>query len=394
MKSIIENAEKYVFELFKKELSNKFLYHNYLHTQRVVKSAKEIIKHTVLTDKEKEIVLLSAWFHDVGYIKNNDNHEVESAKIAHQFLSEEKIPSETIETVVACIEATKFNKAPENLLEEIIKDADSSHLAKDYFFEVSELLRQEFTLLNKKNYSPSKWRKENIKLFTEEHQYYTYYAINNWKPKKHAHLVKLLKKDKKKKRRKEKEELKAKLKAKYKNDSPERGIQTLFRVTLRNHIKLSDIADTKANILLSVNAIIISLALANLIPKLDAPTNKHLMIPSLILVLFSVASIILSIMSTQPNVTGGNFTKEQVKKRKVNLLFFGNFYKMPYDQYQWAINEIINDKSYVYSMLTKDLYLLGIVLKRKYTLLKITYIVFMIGIILSVIAFIIAFTAI
>ena len=150
MKSIIENAEKYVFELFKKELSNKFLYHNYLHTQRVVKSAKEIIKHTELTDKEKEIVLLSAWFHDVGYIKNNDNHEVESAKIAHQFLSEEKIPSETIETVVACIEATKFNKAPENLLEEIIKDADSSHLAKDYFFEVSELLRQEFTLLNKK----------------------------------------------------------------------------------------------------------------------------------------------------------------------------------------------------------------------------------------------------
>lgn len=393
MKSIVEKAEKYVFERFKKELSNKFLYHNYLHTQRVVKSAQEIIEHTELTEEEQLIITLAAWFHDVGYIKENDQHEIESAKIARAFLEQEKVSDNIITSVVACIKATQFGKEPTNLLEEIIKDADASHLSKEYFTEVSELLRQEYTLLNKKNYSPSKWRKENIKLFTEQHRYYTYYAINHWKPKKHAHLVKLLKKDKKRKKRKEKEELKAKLKAKYKNDSPERGIQTLFRVTLRNHIKLSDIADTKANILLSVNAIIISLALANLIPKLDAPTNRHLMIPSLILVLFSVASIILSIMSTQPNVTGGNFTKEQVKKRKVNLLFFGNFYKMPYDQYQWAINEIINDKSYVYTMLTKDLYLLGIVLKRKYTLLKITYIVFMIGIILSVVAFIIAFTA-
>ena len=394
MKSIIEHAERFVFELFKKELSNKFLYHNYLHTQRVVKSAKELLAHIELSQEEQNIILLAAWFHDVGYIKGTEDHESESAKIAQEFLTQQNVSQDLITKVCNCIKATKFDAEPTNLLEEIIKDADSSHLAKGYFSEVSELLRQEYTLLNEKNYSPSKWRKENIKLFTELHQYYTYYAINNWKPKKHAHLVKLLKKDKKKKKRKEKEVLKAKLKAKYKNDSPERGIQTLFRVTLRNHIKLSDIADTKANILLSVNAIIISLALANLIPKLDAPTNKHLMIPSLILVLFSVASIILSIMSTQPNVTGGNFTKEQVRKRKVNLLFFGNFYKMPFEQYEWAINEIINDKSYVYSMLTKDLYLLGIVLKRKYTLLKITYIVFMIGIILSVIAFIIAFTAI
>ena len=69
---------------------------------------------------------------------------------------------------------------------------------------------------------------------------------------------------------------KEKLKAYYKNESPERGIQTMYRVSMRNHLKLSDIADTKANILLSVNAIIISLVIANLIPKLDNPTNDYL----------------------------------------------------------------------------------------------------------------------
>ena len=166
----------------------------------------------------------------------------------------------------------------------------------------------------------------------------------------------------------------------------------MFRVTLRNHIKLSDIADTKANILLSVNAIIISLALSNIIPKLDNPSNQHLMIPTLVLVVFSVASIILSIMSTKPNVTSGKFSKEDVKKRKVNILFFGNFHKMKFEDYHWGINEIIDDKDYVYEALTKDLYYLGVVLERKYRLLRITYIVFLIGIIASVISFIIAFS--
>ena len=96
-------------------------------------------------------------------------------------------------------------------------------------------------------------------------------------------------------------------------------------------------------------------------------------------------------MSTRPNVTSGEFTREQVKKKQVNILFFGNFHKMPYDQYQWAINEIINDKEYIYEALTKDLYLLGIVLNKKYMLLRKTYTIFMTGIIVSVISYIIAF---
>ena len=391
MTELVQKSESYIFNLFKEELPGIYLYHNYLHTNRVVESVEEIIEHTKMPEKDKEAVLISAWFHDSGYIHGHENHEEKSVKYAEDFLKNENASGELIDKVRRCILVTKNGSQPSDLIEEIIRDADSSHLAKEYYKDVSELLRQELNLQGIASYSAKEWRNENVKLFTEEHQFYTEYAIHNWSPKKNEHLIDLLKKNKKGKKKRKKEELKAKLKAKYKNESPERGIQTLYRVTLRNHIKLSDIADTKANILLSVNAIIISLALANLIPKLDAPSNKHLLFPSLILVLFSVASIILSIMSTQPNITGGEFTQEQVDKKKVNLLFFGNFYKMPYEKYQNAIDQVIEDKEYVYKMLTKDLYLLGVVLKRKYTLLQITYIVFTIGIILSVIAFIIAF---
>ena len=178
---------------------------------------------------------------------------------------------------------------------------------------------------------------------------------------------------------------------KTKGDVPERGIETMFRVALRNHITLSDIADTKANILLSVNAIIISISFSTLIPKLDNPNNHFLIVPAVIFMLFTVTSMILSIMATRPNVTQGKFSKEDVANKKVNLLFFGNFHQMKLEDFEWGISEMMQDRDYLYGSLTKDLYFLGLVLNRKYGLLRTTYTVFMIGIIVSVIAFGLAF---
>ena len=165
----------------------------------------------------------------------------------------------------------------------------------------------------------------------------------------------------------------------------------MFRVALRNHITLSDIADTKANILLSVNAIIISMAFSTLIPKLDNPSNGYLIVPSIIFILFTVASIVLSILATRPNITHGKFNKEDVINKNVNLLFFGNFHKMKLNEFEWAMEEMMKDRDYLYGSLTKDLYFLGLVLNRKYSLLRSTYTVFMIGIIVSVLAFSFAF---
>jgi ABC-type multidrug transport system fused ATPase/permease subunit len=151
---------------------------------------------------------------------------------------------------------------------------------------------------------------------------------------------------------------------------------------------LSDIADTKANILLSVNAIIISLVLANLISKLD--TNPYLTYPTVLFTLVGIVCMIMSIIATRPNVTSGTFTKEDVANKDVNLTFFGNFHKMELKEFEWAIDELVKDKDYIYSSMTKDLYFLGKVLDRKYRILRATYTVFMIGIIASVIAFAVA----
>ncbi|WP_338039059.1 Pycsar system effector family protein [Maribacter litopenaei] len=366
MDTIVSKAESFVTQKLGKEIDANYLYHNLRHTERVVKSAKELIEGEEVEEKDQEKLMVATWFHDLGYLNSHDAHEEESCKMAREFLEKEGCKKEFIDEVCRLILATKMNYEPKNDLEEIMRDADSSHFAKKSFLQTSELLREELKLLKLKEYTVDDWREENIHLLRVKHRYYTEHARKNWQEKKDKNIKRLVKAKNKSKKLVKKESLKAK----FKGQIPDRGVQTLYRVTLRNHIKLSDIADTKANILLSVNAIIISLSLANLIPKLDNPTNDYLFYPTFIFIFFSIISMIMSILATKPNVTSGEFTDEDVKTKKVNLLFFGNFHKMKLEKYQWAISEVIKDQEYIYSSLTKDLYYLGIVLERKYRLLR------------------------
>lgn len=387
MSEIVQKAKDFVTELLETKLDENYLYHNLKHTQRVVKSTEELLAHYKLTEIENEQLLIAAWFHDTGYTQGSHDHEAISCKIAQQYLQNEGYDKKGTDAISAIIMATKMSHEPVNLHQKIIRDADASHFAQKSYWETTDYLREELKLLGIKKYSQKEWRDTNIKMFRTQHQYYTDYAKENWEKGKEKNLKQLVK-DKKTEKEIAKKEA---LKAKYKSESPDRGIQTLFRVTLKNHLTLSDIADTKANILLSVNAIIISVALSNLIPKLDNPSNSYLIYPTLIFIVFSVISMILAVLATRPNVTSGKFTKEDVKDKKVNLLFFGNFHKMSLPEYEWAIQELVKDNKFIYSSLTKDLYFLGLVLNRKYKILRITYTIFIIGIVISVLAFGIAF---
>lgn len=391
--TIEQKAENFVLSLLKEKLPNQYIYHNISHTKRVVDFIREISEFEKIAKKDIQILELAGWFHDVGYINGNDDHEINSAKIAHDFLEKEKTSSATIEKVKKCILITTNTEEPKNIFEKIILDADCGHLGNKNYSEVSELLREEWILLGNDPLTDIEWIENNIDFFTRRHQYYTDYAINNWQATKDKNLAQLYKSLKKLKKEKDRNKQKAeeiKLK-KQKARTPERGIETMFRVTLRNHINLSNIADTKANILLSVNAIIISLALSSLIPKLDNPSNHYLIIPTSIFVVFSLVSMALSVVATRPNITSGNFTKEDVKQKKVNLLFFGNFHKVKLNEFEWAMGEMMKDRDYLYSSMTKDLYYLGLVLNKKYKILRITYTIFLIGIIASVVAFAVSF---
>lgn len=388
--NIVEQAKDFVEKLFKDKLSSLYIYHNLKHTIDVVAAVNLLADSHNLDPSDKEILQLAAWFHDTGYINGCDDHEENSVVIVIDFLKENGKSADYIEKVTGLIRSTIYGYVPKTLFEKIIKDADYYHISSEQYAATCNALRLEWQYLHGKTYSDADWINENLDFLTNRHHYYTDFALRNWQPLKEKNIKTLLKKRNKMELNTTKE-LDKELKKREKEEKPDRAIDTLFRVTLNNHTSLSGIADSKANILLSVNAIIISIALSTLIPKLDSPSNAHLMIPTFIMLMSSVTTIIFAILSTRPKVTKGVFTREDIEDKKVNLLFFGNFYKMPLMEYQWAMNEMMKDKEYLYNSMIKDLYFLGVVLEKKYRLLRVAYNFFMIGIILSVIAFVIAF---
>ena len=393
--NLIKQAENFVCNLLKDNLSVSYTYHNFTHTSEVVNAVKTLAEADNLNAEDTEILLIAAWFHDTGYTLGCDKHEVSSVAIVTDFLRNKGKSGSYIATVCELIEATTYNYIPTTLLAKIIRDADYYHFTTNDYFARCELLRQEWLVLRHKEYSDLAWAKENLNVLKDCHTYYTPFAKNHWEPLKQKNIE--LIEDKIKNIEAVGKELvfvKKKKKKKSKKEKPDRGIDTLFRVTLSNHTRLSGIADSKANILLSVNAIIISIALSSIIPKLDSPRNTHLIVPTFVLLMFSVVSIIFAILSTRPKVTRGVFTRQDIEDKKVNLLFFGNFYKMPLEEYEWAVNEMMKDNEYLYNSMIKDLYFLGLVLEKKYKLLRITYNIFMVGLIVSVIAFVIAFNAV
>jgi hypothetical protein len=126
-----------------------------------------------------------------------------------------------------------------------------------------------------------------------------------------------------------------------------------------------------------------------MVRKLDS--NPHLVIPTAMLTLTSLIALVYAIIVTRPKVTSGTFTSEDVKNKKANLLFFGNFFNMSLNDFSWGMKEMINDQDYLYDSMIKDFYYLGQVLGQKYQRLRHCYTIFMYGVIVSVLAFAIAF---
>ena len=377
---IIAEAEQFVTGLLKSETPEIYTYHTLNHTQDVFKNALLIGNREKLDEEEMSILSIAALFHDVGYLKKYKGHEEESAEIATRFLEQHGV-DEYLRTIVAeSIRATAFPQSPESRVAKVLCDADFMHLGQENYFELAEKLRKEQKNAGIHQLKKVEFDQESVRLF-EMHNWHTAFCKKHLEETKQKNLEKL-------RERIARRTTKAKMKA-AKSKSYSRGVDSMFKLTARNQINLSHIADNKSNILISLNGIIISLALATLVSKFKQ--EPAIIIPTIIFIMFSLSTIVLAILSTRPNISSGKFTREDIEQQKVNLLFFGNFYNMDLEEYEWAVGEMINDDPYLYSTLTKDQYSLGKVLAKKYRLLRWAYNVFMVVLVVTVTAFLFVF---
>ncbi len=407
--SILTEIETYIVDFFEKNIDAKYVYHDLQHTLNVVSAVEELGRGFNLSEQELELLQIAAWFHDTGYSEGSDGHEERGAMMAANYLRKKDFSEEDIQTIRGCILVTKLPQKPETLLQEIICDADLSHLGKKSYWDRCGRVRQEMVVVNNNIMSEQDWVDFELG-FMENHSYFTEVGQKLYNKRKKKHIRQLLKQKLRLNPRaselmpsdpewqllKEKEASKKQANRRvYENDweikdiNLGRGVETMYRATYRTHINLSSIADNKANIMLSINAIILSITVSTLVPSFS--DNPKLILPTVMLLCVCLASIVYATLSTRPKITEGKFTREDIEKKRSNLLFFGNFYNMKLEDFHWGMMEMIKDQDFLYSSMTRDLYWLGVVLAKKYRYLSICYGIFMYGLILTTIVFAAAF---
>ncbi|PWN06016.1 Pycsar system effector family protein [Rhodohalobacter mucosus] len=169
--------------------------------------------------------------------------------------------------------------------------------------------------------------------------------------------------------------------------SLKRGVSDMFRTSYRNHIELSAIADNKSNIMISINGIIISIMIASIPAQITS--DSSLLLPTAVLLITCMLSLIYAVLAARPRVSNEKVTLEDVRSNRSNILFFGNFYTMERDDYVTGLEELMSDSERLYNTMTRDLHSLGVVLSKKFKLLRVAYNIFMVGLVASVCSFLV-----
>jgi predicted metal-dependent HD superfamily phosphohydrolase len=404
MDNHIEKAKEHVKNIFQEKYDKRSTYHSYEHTREVAEAAEKIGKESNLSDDELEAVIIAAWFHDTGYLLQHEDHEAYSVKVAEEFLRSANYPDEKIKRVAECILATRMDHIPANLMEEVIHDADYINLANPDNFKQSQLLKLESVNYGGSEPNEEEWLTSELK-FLVNHRYYTAYARKKLEDKKADNIKKIKKKlkkyreneavilnkplpDDKEKSKNEVAKEKIQLEEQKVIDKKEalsvKGFEAIYKLSSTNHMRLNAIADRKANIMLTLNGIIISITLS--IVASDSDSNPRLIIPTSMLIIACLITIIFATLSTRPKITSGTIAKEDIENKKANLLFFGNFSRMNFEDFDWGIRQMIRDQEYLHNSMIQDFYNLGKVLDMKFRYLRICYNVFMYGIVLCVIS--------
>jgi len=168
-----------------------------------------------------------------------------------------------------------------------------------------------------------------------------------------------------------------------------RGIETMFRTSYRVHQDLVGIADSKANIMISVNGLIISIILAAVSPRIGG--LPLLVLPTSILLIGCVTALVYAVLAARPRVSNVPITLEKIERNEANILFFGHFVKLSESDYMQGMRDLMESQDLLYFNMVRDLYGLGQVLDKKFRLLRISYTVFMFALVVGVGLFVVVF---
>ncbi|MCQ6957001.1 Pycsar system effector family protein [Mucilaginibacter aquariorum] len=383
---VLFNIKAYIEHVFLAKSKKNFHYHTYEHTVRLVNELKRIPGYRKLIENDKFKIEIAGWFYDISQLEYFEYGD-RAVDTVRELLIAGGVEGPFIESVMLLLQPPKELATPASPLNSLLSEANCFYWFNKSFSIWSEALRKDTEVMECRQISVSEWLKQvmvNMQTFA---------FVDPLSGTQKRRLKKNLKKL---------EEQVSVMDHHYKilsdhqgghrltsdnNDKRDKGIETMFRISSSNNQRLTSLGDNKAHILITVNSIILSAIISILLRKLS--DNVFLIYPTILLLSISLFSMIFAILATRPTIPNGRFSNEDINEQTANLLFFGNFYRMSLDDYTEGMLKMMDEKKFLYRALIRDVYGQGIVLGKKYLLLRVSYNIFMFGLIVSVLAFII-----
>ena len=119
-----QQAEIYILNRLKHELSPSLSYHGYHHTADVIHAAMQIADAEKISNDDKKLLRIAAAYHDAGFIYLYKGHEEKGCEMAKETLPGFGFSMEQLSIICGMIMATKIPQQPHSMLERIIADAD------------------------------------------------------------------------------------------------------------------------------------------------------------------------------------------------------------------------------------------------------------------------------
>ena len=193
----LKMVDQYIRELFREELPDGIKYHDANHTlhptRGVVAVASRIAQSENVSEKDRELLIAAAYFHDTGYIREYDKNEPIAARMAGRILKLMGFKPKEIEKIQKMILATDLALEPKTRLEKILCDADLDHFGREDFFKLDGKLREGRHARGIDVSDEAKWYRGTLEII-KKHQYYTDSQKKLREKEKQKNIQRLLKK--------------------------------------------------------------------------------------------------------------------------------------------------------------------------------------------------------
>ena len=382
-----ETARQYVLRAVQQEQDARLVLHDDRLSDYLLETVTKLGQMEQSAAEDVFLAQLAALFYPLGFRTKYHQPAADSRAQARRFLQQAGVD----ETIISDVEQTldgAFRREAPSLSAALLSDALAGIHCHGEEYQWSELLQLERDLLEgpRDRLEKAQWQLQELLSL----RFHTPSGRRYWQTRLGQRLLE------------QKQRVEKLLRNGQRNNSdpeaaagaipygqletgpPVRSAQTYFRAVYRNHINLSAIADNKANIMISVNAILISVLITFLSYRNIAETQPMILLPVIIFLVVGLASLVFAVLSARPKVTALNPAGTEPEVHKRNLAFFGNFVNLDLDTFEKAMDEVLRDGSLVYGNMVRDLYHLGKVLDQKYRYLSISYNIFMVGLVITV----------